>query len=208
MTGAQRQLPAGFGRGARAVVIGASAGGVDALLQMLGALPAGYPLPLVAVLHLPENRDSLLAEVFANRCAIPVREAADKEPLADGTLYFAPAGYHLLLESDRSFSLSCDAPEHFSRPSIDVMMESAADVFGAGLVGVLLTGANEDGAAGLVRIHQAGGLTVVQDPRDAQVPVMPLAALARLEPDFILPLPQIQTLIANLKAAECPPSSS
>lgn len=201
----QRSVPPGWRRQAQAVAIGASAGGVDALLQMLSALPASYPLPLIAVLHLPENRDSLLAEVFANRCAIAVREAADKEPLAGGTLYFAPAGYHLLVESDRSFSLSCDPPEHFSRPSIDVMLESAADAFGAGLVGVLLTGANEDGAKGLVRVMQAGGLTVVQDPDDAQVPDMPLAALARLEPDFILPLPQIQSLIANLKPTECPP---
>jgi two-component system, chemotaxis family, protein-glutamate methylesterase/glutaminase len=205
---ALRTLPDGFTREAEAVAIGASAGGVDALLQMMARLPASYPLPVVVVLHLPENRDSLLAEVFGNRCAIAVREAADKEPLAPGTLYFAPAGYHLLLEADRSFSLSCDAPEHFSRPSIDVMMESAADVFGAGLAGVLLTGANEDGAAGLARIVQAGGLAVVQDPDEAQVPDMPLAALARTEPDFILRLAEIQALIANLKPPRCPPSSS
>lgn len=203
-----RTVPRGFAREAQAVAIGASAGGVDALLQLMSALPAGYPLPLIAVLHLPENRDSLLAEVFANRCAIPVREAADKEPLAAGTLYFAPAGYHLLVEADRSFSLSCDAPEHFSRPSIDVMMESAADVFGAGLAAVLLTGANEDGAAGMARVAAAGGLTVVQDPDEAQVPDMPLAALARTRPDFILRLAAIQALITHLKPTECPPSSS
>ena len=175
---ARRSVSRGFRRAVEAVAIGASAGGVDALLALLSGLPASYALPIVVVLHQAEDRDSLLSDLFANRAALRVREAADKEPLAPGTLYFAPPGYHLLLESDRSFSLSCDAPEHYSRPSIDVLFELAADALGAGLAAVLLTSANEDGAAGLARVGRLGGLTVVQDRDEAQNPEMPRAGLA------------------------------
>ena len=201
-------LAEGTRHAAKAVVIGASAGGVDALLQVLTGLPKGYKLPVVVVLHLPEDRQSLLSEVFGHRMAIPVREATDKQPLDEGTLYFAPAGYHLLLESDCSFSLSCDAPEFFSRPSINVLLESAADALGDGTCGILLTGANEDGARGMARIGAAGGLTVVQDPQEAQCPDMPRAALALRPPDYVLPLKDIHTLIANLEPLPCLPPSS
>ncbi len=127
-----------------------------------------------------------------------MREAADKQAIEPGTVYFAPSGYHLLVENDMSFSLSCDPREHFSRPSIDVMMDSAADAWGPGLAGVLLTGANEDGAAGLSRVGKAGGLTVVQDPAEAQSSTMPQAAIDLKSPDFVLPLKDIKTLIARL----------
>ena len=140
-----------------ALVIGASAGGVPALLTLLSDLPESFRLPMVAVLHLPDDRDSELAEIFQHRLAIAVREAVDKEIIAPATLYFAGSGYHLSVEMDRSFSLSCEAPVHYSRPSIDVLMESAADAYGAGLAGILLTGANFDGAAGLAKIRQRGG---------------------------------------------------
>lgn len=181
-----------------AVVIGASAGGVHALLTLLSALPAGFRLPLVAVLHLPEGRESRLADLFRPRLAMAVREAADKESIAPGTLYFASPGYHLSVEKDRTFSLSCEAPVHYSRPSIDVLMESAADAYGAGLAGVLLTGANFDGAAGLARIRQLGGLTVVQDPAEAEVPTMPEAAIRKLHPHFIRTLDGIRALLLDL----------
>lgn len=201
----RRSLPPAFRHAARAVAIGASAGGVDALLALLPGLPSSYALPIVVVLHQADDRTSLLSEVFAARTALRVREAADKAPLAPGTLYFAPPGYHLLLEADCSFSLSCDAPEHYSRPSIDVLFESAADALGAGLAAVLLTGANEDGAAGLAHVGRLGGLTVVQDPDEARSPEMPRAALALRAPDFMLALPDIQALIANLEPLPCPP---
>ncbi|MBC7436085.1 MAG: chemotaxis protein CheB, partial [Bdellovibrionales bacterium] len=123
----------------------------------------------------------------------------DKLPVQPGTVYFAPAGYHLLVEADASFSLSCDAREHYSRPSIDVLMESAADAWGAGLAAVLLTGANQDGAAGLARVGKAGGLTVVQEPAEAQSAVMPQAAIDLQAPDYVLPLKQIKQLIAKLR---------
>ena len=200
----RRSLPPDFRHAARAVAIGASAGGMDALLALLPGLPASYALPIVVVLHLANDRSSLLSDVFAQRTALRVQEAADKEPLAPGTVYFAPPGYHLLLESDRSFSLSCDAPMHFSRPSIDVLFESAADALGVGLAAVLLTGASEDGAAGLAHVGRAGGLTVVQDPDEARHPEMPRAALALRAPDYVLALPGIQALIANLEPLQCP----
>jgi len=185
-------------RAFEAIVIGASAGGVDALLALLPALPAGYPRAVVVVLHVAEDRDSRLAEIFDARTVLPVREAADKEPIRPGTIYFAGAGYHLSIERDRSFSLSCEPPVHFSRPSIDILMESAADAYGEALLGILLTGASEDGAAGLCRIQASGGMTVVQDPVEAQVPTMPQAALAAFTPDRILTLPGMRALLLTL----------
>ena len=187
------------GRTNEAVVIGASAGGVNALLQVLPALPRAYRIPIVVVLHVRSGRQNQLVDVFQQRVQLAVREAGDKEDINPGTLYFAPAGYHLLLENDRSFSLSCDAPLHFARPAIDITMETAADAFGARLVGVLLTGANDDGAQGMAAIGRAGGLTVVQDPDEANVGVMPLEAIRLRPPDLVLPLEQIRQLLLKLE---------
>ncbi|MCY7371173.1 MAG: chemotaxis protein CheB [Polaromonas sp.] len=199
-------LPVSLRRRA-AVVIGASAGGVEALIEILPGLPADYPLAVVVVLHQAEQHASVLPELFARRARLAVRQPVDKEPLQPGTLYFAPPGYHLLIETNRSLSLSCDAPVLFSRPSIDVLFESAADAFGRALVGVLLTGANADGAAGLARIAQQGGLTVVQDPAEAHSPDMPGAAIALRTPDFVLPLAGIGRLLAGLTAQFAPPAA-
>ncbi|WP_230124089.1 chemotaxis protein CheB [Pseudomonas sp. Bi70] len=185
------------------VVVGASAGGVEALLGLFGGLPAGYGLPLVAVLHLPDNRESLLPDLFARRLALRVKEAQDKEVLQPGTLYFAAPGYHLCIEADRSFSYSREEPVHFSRPSIDYLFESAADAYGAKAMGILLTGANQDGAAGLYTIKQRGGVTVVQDPQEAQVATMPEAALALHQPDYLLSLRGILALLAELDSRPC-----
>jgi two-component system chemotaxis response regulator CheB len=187
------------GRRIEAVVIGGSAGGVDALIKLLPALPAGYDLPVFCILHLPPDRDSRLAELFNERLPVPVREAADKEAIAAGTVYFAGAGYHLSVEQDFTFSLSCEPPVHYARPAIDVLMASSADAYGAGLVGILLTGANHDGADGMASIRAHGGVTVVQDPHDAQVDVMPLAAIRRCNPHLVLPLAGIQALLPMLE---------
>lgn len=184
-----------------AVVIGASAGGVQALLTVLADLPRSFHLPLIVVLHLPEGRDSQLAEIFQYRLPIEVREAADKETILPGTLYFAGPDYHLLVEMDRTFSLSSEEPLHYSRPSINVLMESAADAYGPALAGILLTGANEDGATGMARIKQQGGLTVVQDPAEAAVPTMPEAAIRRQAPDFILKLAGIRDFLLKFDRA-------
>lgn len=181
-----------------AVVVGASAGGVHALLTLLSGLPEQFSLPIIAVLHLPKERDSRLADVFKPRLRMEVREAADKEAIAPSTLYFAGSGYHLSIETDRTFSLSCEEPVNYSRPSIDVLMDSAADAYGSALAGVLLTGANFDGAAGLARIKQRGGLTAVQDPAEAQVATMPQAAIRKLKPNLILTLDGIRQLLIQL----------
>ncbi|BCJ07329.1 MULTISPECIES: chemotaxis protein CheB [unclassified Pseudomonas] len=189
--------------GVRAIVIGASAGGVTALFSVLGALPADFAIPVLCLLHLPDDRHSQLAEVLQRRLRRPVREAFDKARIEPGLIYVAGPGYHLSVERDLSFSLSQEAPVHFSRPAIDFLFESAADAYGPGLLGVLLTGANEDGARGLLRIRQSGGRTVVQDPRDAQVALMPEAALALHDPDHILSLGGIGQLLATLEPSAC-----
>lgn len=187
----------------QAVVIGASAGGVNALLKLLSGLPARFRLPIITVLHMPDNRKSKLIDIFQSRSALPVREAADKADIEPGVIYFAGTGYHLSVETDRTFSLSCEASVHFSRPAIDVLMDSAADAYGAALAGVLLTGANYDGAAGLAKIHRCGGLTVVQDPLEAQVPTMPEAAIRLSPPDLILRLDDIRSLLLQMDRNSC-----
>ena len=190
-------------RGIEAIVVGASAGGVEALLHIFGELPAGFGLPIIAVLHLPDERRSQLAEVFARRLRIPVLEARDKEIIAAGSLYFAGPGYHLSVEHDRSLSLSQEDRVHHSRPAIDYLFASAADVYGKNLLAILLTGANQDGAKGLAHVKRSGGITVVQDPAEARISVMPLAALALHTPDHILTLSQIGSLLALLESSPC-----
>ena len=181
-----------------AVVIGASAGGFEAMLAVLKGLPSTYPMPLVAVLHLPDNHDSRLAELFDYRLALRVREARDKEAIEPGTLYFAPSGYHLLVETDHTFSFSCEDRVNYARPAIDVLFETATDAWGKSLAGILLTGANYDGAAGLAGMRVAGALTIVQDPATAEVPTMPEAAILAMTPDLILPLAEIHSLLRRL----------
>lgn len=181
-----------------AIVVGGSSGGVEALVALLPALPATLQAPLVVVLHLPRDRRSLLADIFRQRCALPLQEAGDKDELQPGNVYFAPPDYHLLLDEGPRLSLSVDAPVHFSRPSIDVLFESAADLYGPRLVGILLSGANEDGARGLAAIRSAGGLAIVQDPASAPMPAMPLAALASTPVDHTLPPAGIAALLAQL----------
>src|SRR5450830_462967 len=186
-----------------AVVVGASAGGVEALMTVFGALTTRFKLPVVIVLHMPDGHRSQLAEVFGRRLALPVKEADDKESIVPGTLYFAAPGYHLSIEQDRSFSFSREERVHYSRPSIDYLFASAADAYDSRLMGILLTGANQDGAAGLVQIQRQGGLTVVQDPSDARVATMPEAALALHQPDYLLSLQGIGRLLVELERITC-----
>ena len=181
-----------------AVVIGASAGGVDALLTLLPALSKDLGPPVFVVVHLPRERPSLLAQVFALRCAVPVLEAEDKMPIEAGTVYVAPPDYHLLLDRGPSITLSTDEPVNYSRPSIDALFESAADVYRARLAAIILTGANDDGAAGMAAVVQAGGVAIVQSPGTATASAMPTAALARTPVDHILPLDSIATLLKTL----------
>ncbi|MCF5642822.1 chemotaxis protein CheB, partial [Pseudomonas syringae] len=181
----------------------ASAGGVEALLRIFSTLRPGFSLPILTVLHLPDDRRSQLANVFQNRLPIPVKEADDKEDIVPGTLYFAPAGYHLSVESDRSLSLSQEERVFYSRPSIDILFDSAADAYGSRLAGVLLTGANNDGARGLLQVRKYGGFTVIQDPLQAQASTMPEAALALQSPDYLLSLNDIGRLLVELERTAC-----
>ena len=182
-----------------AAVIGASAGGVAALMDILPGLSPDVPVPVVVVVHMLRGRASQLADLFASRLQAPVREAADKADVAPGAVYFAPADYHLSVENDATFSLSNEPLHIFSRPAIDFAMQSAADAYGPAVVGILLTGASHDGAAGLAAIGAAGGLTVVQDPQEAQSPLMPKEAIRLRAPDLVLTLKQIRALLAALR---------
>lgn len=181
-----------------AVVIGASAGGVEAFTELFSALPATFGLPVVAVMHLPPATESLLVEVLGRHCPLPLQEACDKEPIRGGTVYVAPPGYHLLVERDRSLALSVDAPVNYSRPSIDVLFESAAHAYRERLLGIVLTGANEDGARGLAAIRACGGAAWVQDPATAMASAMPAGAIARAGADRILNLQEMAAQLAAL----------
>ncbi|MBB5862887.1 chemotaxis protein CheB [Xanthomonas sp. 3058] len=180
-----------------AIVIGASAGGVAALQTLMSSLPAGLPMPVLVVLHLPRDRTSHLAELMDARCALPVREAEDKQPLLAGNVTIAPPDYHLLVETRDSLALSMDAPVLFSRPAIDPLFESAADVFGPHLLAILLTGASTDGSAGVAAVRAAGGNAWIQHPDDAASPLMPASALAHAGADAVLTL---QAICSRLEA--------
>ena len=184
----------------KAVVIGASAGGIAALSEILPSLPKSYPLPIIIVLHLPGDQPSLLAELFGSKTELRVKDADEKEAIQPGTVYFAPPDYHLLVERDLTFSFSQEDPVQYARPSIDVLFESAADAYESQLIGVLLTGANHDGAEGLKRIQESGGLALIQDPATAQVRSMPEAACALLSPsaEQILSLDEIARFLLRL----------
>jgi two-component system chemotaxis response regulator CheB len=183
----------------KAIVIGASAGGIDAMLIILSAIPADFQLPIVLILHLPSGAESRLPELVAHHAKISAKEAFDKEKLERGVIYIAPSNYHLLIDPDRCFSLSAEEPLNYSRPSIDILFQSAADAFGEELVGVLLTGANEDGVQGLKAIQRQGGYTLVQDPKTAVARTMPDAALKSMRPDGLMTLNEIGDFLAKLK---------
>ena len=186
--------------GIDAVVIGATAGGVEVLSVLLAMIPADCRVSFFVVVHIPRERPSLLSELFASRCALPVREAEDKEPVQPGTVYFAPPDYHMLIDRGPAVALSGDEPVHFSRPSIDVLFDAAADIYGERLLGVILTGANQDGAEGLAAIGRAGGRTVVQEPGSAAVAFLPQAALDAGPVDAVLSIEQLQALFATWPA--------
>jgi two-component system chemotaxis response regulator CheB len=181
-----------------AIVIGSSAGGLDALGILLPALDERLPVPVLVVQHISANSDSFIVTYFDKMCGLTVKEAEEKEELQPGVVYFAPPDYHLLVESDLTVSLSNEQKVNYSRPSIDVLFETASWAFGKRLIGVILTGANWDGAAGCKAIHDAGGLVVVQDPADAAVARMPEAVLERIKPGHLLKLAEIGPLLNSL----------
>ena len=181
-----------------AVIIGASAGALEALSVLLPSLPADSPFPIFVIVHLPPTRRSVLAEIFDRKCALRAIEAEDKEPVEPGVIYFAPPNYHLLLEGRTEISLSTEEEVFFSRPSIDVAFESAADAWGDRLTGIILTGANQDGAKGLQSVQRSGGTAIVQDPVDAYATAMPEAAIRACPEADVMTLPEISTFLQNL----------
>lgn len=180
------------------VVVGASAGGVSALQALLSSLPKALALPVLVVLHLPRDRPSRIADLLDAGCPLPVREAEDKQPLQPGTVTFAPPDYHLLVEDRATLALSVDPPVLFSRPAIDPLFESAADVFGDGVLAILLTGASADGSDGVAAVRQAGGEAWIQCPEEAYSSMMPASALAHAGADAVLPLTSICTRMKGL----------
>lgn len=171
-----------------AIVIGASAGGVEAVGILLSTLTPAFDAAVIVVIHISAAKDNLLVDVLASRCALEVREACDKEPVSRATVYVAPPDYHLLVEPDRTLALSVDAPVRYSRPSIDVLFESAAHAYRERLLGIVLTGANDDGADGLVAIRALGGQAWVQQPETAAARLMPQSAIERAGADRIFTL--------------------
>lgn len=184
----------------RVVIIGGSAGSLDVLLKILPGLTAIPSLALVIVLHRKSGEDATLEELIAVKTDIPVTEVEDKVLLEQGCIYIAPADYHLLFEKNGELSLDISEKVQYSRPSIDVSFESAADAYGPNVTAILLSGANADGTGGLKAVKQAGGTTVVQKPETAEVPYMPANAIEHLAPAHILDPAGILAFIRNLTA--------
>ena len=185
----------------RCIAIGVSAGGVKALPTALSLLPANFPIPVVVVHHMGSDSDnSYFLSHLDKRIQLKVKEADEKEPIMRGYVYMAPVNYHLLVEDDETFSLSVDAWVHYCRPSIDVLFISAVDVYKSNLIGVILTGANNDGAEGLKKIKQCGGLAIVQDPKGAESDAMPRAALAACKADYVLSLEEIASFLKEISS--------
>lgn len=188
-----------------AVVIGTSTGGLNALQAILTPLPAEFPLPILVVQHrLPASND-FLAFSLNESCQLTVKEAAEKEPVKPGWVYIAPANYHLLVEPDKTLSLSIDAKVCYSRPSIDVLFETAAEVYRSGLIGIILTGANDDGTAGLKKIKAQGGLVVAQNPATAEAEMMPSSAIKENIVDKTCSLTDISSFLTQVSKARNAP---
>jgi two-component system chemotaxis response regulator CheB len=181
----------------RLLAIGGSAGSLQVILSVLTEIGDSFPMPVLVVLHRNGLFESDLEGIFSARSPMAIKEVEEKEPLFNGTVYLCPADYHVLLEDDGSFSLDYSERVHFSRPSIDVTFQSAAEVYGPGLMALLLSGGNVDGAEGMQHVRDRGGVTLVQDPATAEVPFMPQQAITRMKPDHILPTQEIPRFIRD-----------
>jgi two-component system chemotaxis response regulator CheB len=186
------------GGGYAAVALGVSTGGLEALKFILPRLPENFNMPVFIVYHIHKTSDDFLVCHLNEISRIRVKQAEDKETIIPAVVYMAPPDYHLLIEWDRTIALSTSEPVNYTRPSVDVLFETAVDVYGEKLIGIILTGANRDGSAGASKIKAAGGLVVVQDPETAQADTMPKAAIAAAEPELILSLEEISEFLFNL----------
>lgn len=180
----------------RLIAIGGSAGAVRVLRELLSGLR--LEVPIVIVLHVAPGRDDGLRRLFGSHCLMPVEDPIDKSPIKPGTVYFAPPDYHLLIENGGTFALSVEPKVNYCRPSIDVFFDCAADVYGAGTIGVVLSGANEDGAAGARRIRSAGGTVLVQEPSGCEVPTMPLAAIKAAAPQIVADVGRLTAILSRV----------
>lgn len=187
----------------KAIVIGSSAGGINALTKVLSVLPADFPLPIVIVQHLHPESGHHLPHILGTKSALKIKQADEKEKIEKGWVYLAPPNYHLLIEEDFTFSLSLESPVNYSRPSIDVLFESAVYAYRQHLIGIILTGANHDGSLGLKKIKETGGFTIVQDPKTAEADAMPKAAIEATTIDKILPLQDIGLYLLQLVNRKC-----
>jgi two-component system, chemotaxis family, protein-glutamate methylesterase/glutaminase len=181
-----------------AVAIGGSWGGMEAVSKILAGLPTAFKLPIIIILHRLKNVESELPRLVAKNAKLRVKEIDEKEKILPGYVYIAPANYHVLIEQDKTFSLCVSELVHYSRPSLDVSFKSAADVYKDKLVGIILTGANRDGSEGLNEIKCKGGLTIVQDPLEAEVDTMPKAAIKKTHIDHVLTLEGIKNMLIKL----------
>jgi two-component system, chemotaxis family, protein-glutamate methylesterase/glutaminase len=182
----------------KAIVVGTSYGGLEALKVVLPSLGKDFPIPVIVVLHIGENNNDVFVNYLNSICTLEVKEVESNERIEAGIIYFAPPNYHLLIESDFTFSLTIDKKHNYSRPSIDILFESAAWAYTNSLIGVILTGANSDGAVGLKLIKDFGGMTIVQSPESALSPAMPQAAIKMVKPEFKLKLEDIADKLIEL----------
>jgi two-component system chemotaxis response regulator CheB len=181
-----------------AIVIGVSSGGMNALKIIASGLPANFSIPIIIVQHLSAHSDSQWIKLLNEKSALDIKEADEKEGIEKGKIYIAPPNYHLLIERDKTFSLTIDERVNFARPSIDVLFESAAEAYKNKLIGMVLTGSNHDGTKGIKRIKEYGGLTIIEDPKTAASPYMPKSAMNAIESDYILSLDDIVPLLIKM----------
>lgn len=181
-----------------ALIVGGSAGSLDVLLKTLPKLHAVLSFPIILVLHRKPGQDSLLTDLLKTKTKLQVKEAEEKEKILPSTIYIAPPNYHLLIEKDRTFSLDASEKVNFSRPAIDVTLESAADVYAENLVALLLSGSNNDGTAGLKTVKEYGGTITIQNPESATASFMPENAIKNTEPDAILEVEEMSKYINHL----------
>ena len=180
------------------IAIGGSWGGMDALIRILKDIDTNFFLPVIVVLHRHKFTESSLSEILRKYLKLEIKEINEKEKICGGIVYLAPRNYHVLIESDRTFSLDASEMVNYARPSIDVLFQSVALIYAEKAIGILLTGANSDGSQGLKEISRRGGLTIVQDPEDAESQSMPLSALQIMKPDYIFSQENINIFLKNL----------
>jgi len=188
-----------------AIVIGVSSGGMTALKFIFSTLPAGFNIPIIVVQHVNARSDNQWIELLNDKSNHTIKEADEKEKIEQGNVYIAPSNYHLLIEKDKTFSLTIDERVNYARPSIDVLFETAAEAYKNKLIGIVLTGSNNDGAKGIKRIKECGGIAIIQDPETAESSYMPASAIAAclsgrqvIEPDYVLSLENIVELLKKI----------